>query len=260
MLKYYLAIILFNLNLYGTFRNRINAEVDRSKRCVSTGLNAASCEKIRKKAVEINCINEAEYHTLKKYGAYPSCNILKGTGEDLLDGWCPCGCFHPATLIASYDTKDSRYKIKTAKNILNEQKTTQLVHLRKSSSIKKLSYKKSKIRITTEGKEDKKMLIIETKKYLPLILTEKHPIVISPGKMIAAKNLTTKHLLLNAKGQKVKITKISKKKYDLDVVNFSTERTDPLEHVIIANGLLTGDQYWQASLEDQFNRVFIRQQ
>jgi hypothetical protein len=259
MKKIFLTIITIGFSITGISKNRINAPVDKAKRCVGSNHDKDSCESMRLKAVEINCINKEEYETLKRYGAYPSCNILKQGTDKFLDGWCPCGCFHPDTLIASYDTIKEKYKMKTAKEVVKEQNNTHLVHLGKNSSINNISYKKSKIRLSTSGKEEKEMLVIETKDYPPLILTEKHPVVISSGEMITAKNLKETHLLLNTKGEKIKILKISKKKYDLDVVNFSTEREHPLEHIIVANGLLTGDQYWQASLEDQFNRVVIRQ-
>ena len=259
MRKIFTTIITIGLSLTGVSKNRINAPVDRAKRCVGSNHDKETCENMRLRAVKINCISKEEYETLKKYGAYPSCNILKKDTDKFLDGWCPCGCFHPDTLITVYDTKKEKLKIKTAKKVIEEQNNTHLVHVGKNSSINNLSYKKSKIRLSTSGKEEKEMLVIKTQNYPPLILTEKHPVVISSGEMITAKNLKTTHLLLNTKGEKIKILDISKKKYNVDVVNFSTERNHPLEHIIVANGLLTGDQYWQASLEDQLNRVVIRQ-
>jgi hypothetical protein len=76
--------------------------------------------------------------------------------------------------------------------------------------------------------------------------------------MKQAQNITKQDRLIDSNGEEVLIKEIIRMKYRDTVINFSTEAENNLEHIIFANDLAVGDLYWQASLEDHYNRIMIR--
>jgi hypothetical protein len=239
--------------------NRIDDPVDPAKRCSRSVVTIPECENIRKKALKIECITEKEYVTLRKYGAYPSCNSLKGEELAMLDGWCPCGCFHPKTKISAYDKKTQSYDNFLAIDILKKKHRFQLVHLSQSSNKNRLYFESSEIRLAIYGPETKKLLSFKTKdQQRPLIVSENHPILTSSGIMKAAKNIHLHDKLIDIYNQEQKITNIEQIVFAGDVINFSTSQEELINHVIVANGYLVGDQYWQTLIDEYKNRVIIR--
>ncbi|MBC61833.1 MAG: hypothetical protein CMP11_05190 [Zetaproteobacteria bacterium] len=260
MIKHIILVSFCIISLEGLGNNRIKAPVDPAKRCVSSKINHEKCEDMRKKSIDIGCITYEEYYTLKKYGAFPSCNILKGEGLDMLDGWCPCGCFHPDTLIKVITSNNFFPLDIRAKKILENHNKFSLAHLSKDSQIKNFFIDYSPIRLITYGEEKKKMISIRTEDGRTLEITKEHPVFVAPGKMKFAHSLNTNDLLLDISSQEVAIQRIEEKEYYGDVVNFSTDKDSVTEHIIFANNLAVGDQYWQASLEDHMNQVLVYMQ
>lgn len=239
-------------------KNRINAPVDPAKRCNGTGVPGAKCAQIRTQAVAIGCITAEEKNTLQKYGAYPSCNALKGTGLGMLDGWCSCGCFAPDTLISTFNRLTGDDQLANAMDITLAKNNFDLYHLAEDANLSRFILERSNVRLTTKGKEFKDLVVIKTNSGKTLRLTQKHPVLTAAGKMVLAKDLTARDVLKSQQGTSVEIESVTFKKYTGDVVNFSTEAEGMNQHVIFAEGLAVGDQYWQASLEDEMNQVFIR--
>ncbi len=134
-----------------------------------------------------------------------------------------------------------------------------MTHLKESSHLNEFEYGAEKIRLKTFGKELKKIYKIKAEGKDPLLLTEKHPILLSSGVMIQAKDLKETDSLLSVTGDVVSVEKIERMPFKQDVVNFSLDTKNPKEHLIFANDLVVGDQYWQASLEDLLNQVLIRE-
>ena len=169
----------------------------------------------------------------------------------MLDGWCLCGCFHPRTKISAYDKRTQSYDKFLASNILNKKDLFQLVHLSKNSNNNRLYFESSDIRLAVYGPETKNLISFKTKhQKTPLIVSDNHPILTSSGIMKAAKNINLNDKLINIYNQKETITNIDKIAFTGDVINFSTSREDLINHVIVANGYLVGDQYWQNLIEE----------
>ena len=238
--------------------NQIDAKVDPRIRCMSEGVSQGKCEKMRSQALEIGCITKDEYETLKDYGSFPTCNLLRGDGLEMLDGWCSCGCFHPDVRL-KIKTKDvGGYEELEVKNLFENIDGKSLVHLSRDASLKNMTLSTSSIRLQTKGKEKEPVVHLWTADDRLLILTGLHPVLTSKGMMKLAKDIKLQDELVDFSGDPVEIVHIARRKFDGDVYNFSTEGETLNEHVIFANHIAVGDQYWQASLEDQMNRIFIR--
>jgi hypothetical protein len=236
---------------------RIAAPTDPSKRCNDTGVPQAKCEVMRKKALDVGCITKEEFDVLAKYGAYPSCNMFKGEGLEMLDGWCSCGCFHPDTYIGVvFSNGEAGYQ--KASTVAYNRTRYDLIHLAEEASLSNFSFAQSPISLSTVGDAYKPLIVIRTEDGVTLKITEKHPVLTSKGQMVQASQLRPADQLVTAKARHVRIVSVDREDYEGPVVNFTTESESQKGHVIFANDIAVGDLYWQSGIEDQQNSVFIR--
>ncbi len=256
--KFVIAMVFFMLSTISFSQNRITAPHDPRLRCMSNAVASGECEGMRSRALELGCITKEEYSALKKYGSFPTCNLLRGSGLGMLDGWCACGCFHPQVKVKVKDSEGVEIKEVPVEDLFENITNKRLVHLSQDASLSDMSLSDSKIRIQTKGKEEHRLVHIWTADERNITLTGLHPILISDGSMKLAREITLFDELVDFSGEPVEIVYISHRKFDGDVYNFSTEGETLNEHVIFANNFAVGDQYWQSSLEDQINRIFIR--
>lgn len=258
--KYFILLFLYLFHLNAYAKPRITGPTDPAKRCVNKGINGKTCESVRKKAWKLGCITEEEYHILKKYGSYPSCNSLLGEGLNMLDGWCPCGCFAPQTLISvPSETGLIENKKRASDIVFGKNKEILVSHLTEGSTLGNFLYGASNVRIRTYGKESKKIYRIKPEGRSSLLLTEKHPILLGTGIMKQIKNVKKTDRLVLSSGESISIEKIERIPFKQDVLNFSVDVEENSEHLIFANDIVIGDQYWQASLEDLLNQILLRE-
>lgn len=259
-----LFIALNSLITFNTFaNNRITGPADRAARCMNAGVNDVVCEVRRKEALKDNCITQEEYDTLLRYGAFPVCSKF-GTGLDSLMSWCPCGCFAPDTKISVQNRQGQQFEERADLISANTQQYL-LEHLTADSFLSESTAQPTQfytefapIRLSTAGQEPHELVVIELENGVKLRLTQRHPVLTFAGKMVFARDLKVNDVLTTKQGSPVLVTTLKYEKFTGDVVNFSTEKNKIPEHVIFAEGVAVGDQFWQASLEDQINRVFIR--
>lgn len=258
-IKYFIICIITSQFIWAYTRSRILDTTDPAKRCVLDPINSERCEDIRKKALEMGCIMKIEYETLKRNGSYPGCNILKGEGLEMLDGWCPCGCFAPETLVSIFDGESFlETKRRAGELVFGKEQELLVSHLSQASHLDNFTYNASKIRLKTFGKENKKIYRLKTKGQDELLLTERHPVLLASGVMKQIREVTEEDKLVLSTGESVEIESLVREPFHKQVVNFSVETEQNKEHLIFANNLVVGDQYWQASLEDLLNRVLLR--
>lgn len=258
-LSFFLSVV-FSTCVYAQSRVVGNKSIDPAIRCAGKGVAQSTCEERRKYALEKKCITEEEYNDLKRLGSYPLCDPFEGEGLKQFGGHCPCGCFAPETLIQiAIDGALLQEKKRADEIVFGKDENLQVTHLKESSHLKGFEYGAEKIRLKTFGKELKKIYKIKAEGKEPLLLTEKHPVLLSNGIMIQAKDLKETDSLLSVTGDVVAVEKIERMPFKQDVVNFSLDTESPKEHLIFANDLVVGDQYWQASLEDLLNQVLIRE-
>ena len=258
MSQRFLLIICFFITTTAWSLNRINRPTDPAKRCMSRGTSTTRCEDMRQNALRINCITKEEYQTLKKYGSYPTCNLLRGEGLDMLDGWCACGCFHPQTKLTVIDKYSTEKMEKTIRDILTQKNHLYLVHLNAHATLSDFSKHHSLIRLTTKGEEQRHLIKLTTNTNNMLMVTPTHPILTSTGIMKQARSLLKTDRLLDQDGQVLYIQEIKTIHYQQSVMNLATEAKHNNEHIIFANNIAVGDLFWQASLEDLFNQIQIR--
>lgn len=263
--KIFLLTMLLSLNTMSA--GRINAPVSPIARCNNVGVPAEKCETIRQKEVASGCITQEEADTLRAYGAFPVCSELLGVGLNKLGSWCPCGCFAARTQISAVYQDD--LDLMTRSEVLSSRisaaevsenfKFINLMHFSFDTNLHEMSKDLSPIRIATFGKEKKDLIKISTFDGRNLYLTEKHPVLTINGVMKLAKNLRPTDKLVDMNGDELGIKELSQVPYNGLVYNFATEAKDKKEHVIFAEGVAVGDLYWQSSLEDEMNQIFIRQ-
>ncbi|KAB8028085.1 hypothetical protein [Fluviispira multicolorata] len=65
--------------------NRIDGPIGKGRCVISNLIREEYCQKLRKLALETNCINHNEYDSLVKYHSTPMCDR-----DYRLVSWCPC--------------------------------------------------------------------------------------------------------------------------------------------------------------------------
>ena len=258
MKRAFSLILLLVFSLEGFSKSRIIGPKDPKARCVNPISSSETCEFIRKKSLEENCITQEEYEILKRNGSYPACNMWVEKDADKLLSWCPCGCFAPDTLINVFSEMGFLERKEMASDLVFGKQDYLVTHLSDESSLDSFSYEASPIRLKTHGKEFKKVYVVKPYGKSSITLTERHPVLLSTGVMKQIKDVTLKDMLVLSSGEPVKIEKIERIPFKQEVVNFSLETEKNKEHLIFANDIVVGDQYWQASLENLMNKVLLR--
>lgn len=255
-----LSLLVVSYSAFSRSRIYEGRAADPAMRCANKSIGTTSCEARRKFALERGCISEEEYNDLKKLGSYPLCDPFEGEGLKQFGGYCACGCFAPETLIQVAEDGKLLEKKKSAQEIIfGRDKELEVTHLKNSSILHSFQYDSSPIRVRTFGKESKKIYKIKARGKAPLLLTEKHPILLASGRVVQAKDLKSTDSLVLKEGESVVIEKIERIPFKQDVLNFAVETKTPTEHLIFAEDIVVGDQYWQASLEDLLNQVILRE-
>ncbi|MBF0208917.1 MAG: hypothetical protein HQK53_18805 [Oligoflexia bacterium] len=237
--------------------NRITSPNDTVSRCASVPVPTEKCEKRRKKALSEHCINQEEYNSLVGYGSFPMCDF--DTNPPELMGWCACGCFDSSVNILT--VTDDGFLWKSAGQIIIDWKSTKLASLQSESSLDNFSFAESDIRLATTGVEKQDLFNIETENGKGLKLTGEHPVLLSNGLMIPAKDLKVGDNLIGIDGEKKAILAIVRSGAGSSVMNFAIEKnnSDKAAHIIAAEGVLVGDLVWQGSLQEEEKALFVRQ-
>lgn len=242
--------------------NRITAPNDPGTRC-SGNIAVEKCAPRTKLALQNGCINQEEYDTLMAYGSFPSCAPDPDTGVMTLISWCKCGCFHPDTRIYSMKTPDadqtSAYGAAKASSIFKRSHSFDLVNLSPFSKLNNLYLSTSTIRTKTSGPEAHPLIVIKTETGETLKVTAKHAVLKANGTMVTANTLKVGDRLVRANGAFTRIKSLTSERTERDVINFALEANDPIEHIMVAEGLFVGDLLWQSSLDDLQNQIIVRQ-
>jgi hypothetical protein len=114
----------------------------------------------------------------------------------------------------------------------------------------------------TSGNEEKELYKISTQNGLTISVTGNHPILVvlenGEQEMIRAEEVTQENNLLDQDGNIAKIYSIKNVRTHLKVFNLDTDDSDPSKHVVIANGIQTGDNKWQKALDVKKWRLKLR--
>ena len=91
--------------------------------------------------------------------------------------------------------------------------------------------------------------VIQTESGGQLKVTENHPILLSSGDMIEARNLQIGDFLIRQNGQRDPVISIQNIDYFGKVYNISPKSLDPTENILVAQGFLVGSGAYQHTEE-----------
>lgn len=242
--------LFLSYNAYAE-ENRITGPVHPAARC-SKAFAGEECENRRIKDYNTGCITYDELNSLRNYAAYPIC-----VENDLL-AWCPCGCFDSSTRIFGVNLNNKEAKYYNILEIVGNTSNYNVVTLNLGSTLSNLKTKSSAIKKVTAGPEEMPLITFNTANGQKLSVTQEHAILLSDGRMVAAKDVKNSDHLVQADGKPVAISSIESKKVKDDVINIQTEGKTSIEHTLFAEGLIVGDLMWQNNLKSLLNDIAIR--
>jgi len=216
-------------------------------------ISAEVCKMGQNRAYQESCISYEEWKTGQQQSKMPIC-----VGTKFL-GWCMCGCFHPDTEILSYVDTTSPASYVPIRLISEAPKNFQVYGWARGSKILAPIARKVGIKGMTNGPEDKPLVVIKTDRMPELSVTTEHPVLLSTGEMVAAKTLKVGQQLVDQSGKLIQITQIENKMTDLDVVNLMTDSADMISHLVVAQGIMTGDLAWQNSMQSEEDALLLRE-
>lgn len=227
---------------------RIDTEHNGAKRCADEALPQERCNEMRERARSQNCVSQSEYELLAKYNLCPTCDWYYPGAKAYL-GYCPPGCFARGTLISVRDLVNGGTRREAIEKVVANPKLFEVWSLEEGSTVSKQTFGSRAIRMVIAGPERKPMVNLMTSDGSSISVTSRHPMILDSGEMVAAEDLKVGDLLAKFDGTKAEITNIERSLTDDDVFNLLLDVDSPISHSIIAEGLVTGDQYWQGRSE-----------
>lgn len=221
--------------------NKIDPPGNNAIRCNGDALTAEECEIDRKDALAEGCINQQELNTIISYNGCPVCK--KGKYK----GWCPVGCFVRGTKIFVIDTTTGEQVWKPIEEVAALTSRYRVLAVAPDATLSSLSYSEFAIRFSTVGPESEPLVSIKTKNGVALGLTSTHAVVLANGNVVASETLQVGDELIDSNGFVDPIVEITRPTTDDDVFNIAVETDAIQSHLILAGGLLVGDQFLQGS-------------
>jgi hypothetical protein len=176
----------------------------------------------------------------------------------VVSGRCRCGCFGEKTNFGIYHKTSGIELIQAKKSNQSENGLyTEVLGFYDSSNL--VTNKINGVMYSTKSEE-----VIEfTFEDGSIILSTSHPVVLGDEtgqitRIVTAEQVKSGDLFLSADHKPVSIKSIKKFKYDGQLVNFNVESENPVEHIVVANGLLMGDLAWQTFLHTTDARLIYR--
>jgi|GEM_PF-4630101 len=210
------------------------------------------CEGERSGRLSRQHINKEEFDFLSTKNAIPSFTI-----DNQPYGYCFCGCFAPWTKItvASNGT-ESQMRIR---NLLPQYDKIDLVTLDKGSTLDNLTKRTSMIQVAIWGPEDTPLVVANTRAGAELALTTMHPVLVSTGNIVSAKDLKVGQSLVDNLGVADEIIAITHRRITEDTMNVMATGTDLVSHLIFAENRIVGDIYVQNAAQSELDAVNLRE-
>ncbi len=213
-------------------------------RCVE-GIKTPECAEELAYALEGKMIDQATHDWGKANGYYP---IFRKRGEKI-GGICKCGCFALGTRISVPDG---------FKAVEDVQVKDVVLALKSGSKLDSMQSDIKAVKAVTRGPEMGQMYEFELVDGTVLTVTQHHGMLLSSGKMVAAKAVLESDSFLNVHGESVEVKTIRKFATKGDVFNLETASGDNLNHIILAEDIFVGDLAWQNQLQKDLNAIQLR--
>ncbi len=230
-------------------KNNIEPPQNNRVRCSDKPYPPEECQEDRDAALKSGCIDGDDLRKLVEYGGCPLCDR-----RNEYRGWCAAGCFVRGTKILVLDIEtDSQIWI-PIEDVIARQSQYKIVGLKKGVTVSSLEFAAYPIRLSTVGPEHEPLVVpeheplvvIKTENQRTLGITKTHRIMLASGMLVPAEMLNKGDQIVAEDGSVDTISEISNPLTDDDVFNLSVETDDIESHLILAEGLLVGDQYLQS--------------
>lgn len=215
------------------------------------GENAQACIEDTQLAMQFGCINEVEGRWAQWAGLYVICYPRN---PDQVFAACPCSCFAPEVRLLVTQPSSTMPQWVRADQVTPE---FAVITLGDSSTVEKPVFEARDILYTTSGPELPDLVRIALSTGAVLRLTQHHAVLLSDGRMVTAKDLTTADELVNLQGQAVAIQSVRSDAWGGDVYNLAAAGSPKTSHIIAAEGVLVGDLLWQNSLGSELGEIAI---
>jgi hypothetical protein len=182
-----------------------------------------------------------------------SCEIPAGT---TIAAVCLSSCLTPSQSLA-VDLNGGEMSILEAMT----SGVTSLPALTSSSSIGDVHYRAMKVdKFVTELIDSQHVILaIKTAKGRSIEVTPNHPVLISTGVLVEAKELTRGHELVGRDGQPDAIVQIEEKSHFGKVYNVFMASSVPEENLVLSQDLIIGSGHFQNEGSEFINRTILRQ-
>lgn len=264
-MRHLIKFITANLALVFLVLASTNATANRltdpnNNRCGSNQLPVSECAQYQDLAYSngAGCITATEYNYAKANLIAPMCSPFDATQ---FIGFCRCGCFQEGTRIYSYNPATGGADWIKIESMLDKGFDQELFTVAQHATLSDMMLDSAGIRAMTVGPEEKPLIVIETVTGKVVGLTETHGVLLANGTMTTAGKLTADDVLVNADGEAEAIASLTLRSTNSDVYNVLTDASfdDKNGHLVVAEGLILGDLYWQNILESEMKQFEIRQ-
>lgn len=247
--------LLIGLTSFASFgANRfLNLPVIRCVPNDKPALAQTLCEGERSGRLSRQHINKEEFDFLNGKNAIPSFTI-----DNQPYGYCYCGCFAPWTRLSVLSNGiDSLIPIG---EIIPPLERFEVMALDKSSTLDKLVTRVTKVNVTISGPESDPLVVATTRAGVELAVTTLHPVLLSNGQLIPAKDLQVGQSLVDISGPFDEIIDVSRKTIAEEVINVMVVgEPDIVSHLLPAENRIVGDIYVQNAAQSEIDAVNLRE-
>ena len=184
-----------------------------------------------------------------KTGMVPANTTVSGF---YVNGFCTASCYTPDQVIR-FPTGDE--PILSALTALRAEVTT----LAPESTLQQIRLQTDGVASYTRELHDTTLVIFEihTRSGGLLRITDKHPVLVSDGRIVEAQSLKIGAKLINADGALDPIVSIAKRDYFGKVYNLKPKSTNRVSNILIAQGFLVGSSRYQNEDVEYVNRIIL---
>ncbi|MDI1429863.1 Hint domain-containing protein [Polyangium sorediatum] len=177
---------------------------------------------------------------------------LKLSSSYYVNGFCESSCYTPDQEVlfpGGYE------RIGDAVKALRPE----IVTLSKDASLEKIAYTTNKVGSYTAELFDSTHVIFEIKTASGgmLRVTDEHPLVDGSGKIVQAKALQKGDNLVKEDGQLDPVVSVERTTHFGKVYNVKPKTTDPVTHVLVAQGYLVGSSHFQNDYINYVNQIVL---
>lgn len=241
--------------------NTFEVTCTANQKCESTNPSACQrcggpiggddCDWMIDTAFSANLIDTGARDWLRNNLFCPVSQALR-TGTRLID-ICPRGCFAAETSILVAGEDGAAYIQASALQ------TSQAVFaVSDESTMEELSVAPRHLKRIVHGPEIPELYVFHLSTGKELKVTLHHPMVLADGTVVKASNVPADASFLDVQGQPVSILEITREKTDKEVFNVWTDSNSLQGHVIVAEGVLTGDLELQENIAHESAMIELR--